>query len=167
MSCGSATKMSLWVFAPASCMSLLALRICYSSIALHRTQFSHLSQWQLSTALLNTPRSPQYRTTHHTTTSAFASVKSRRRLQFELRSAFLLSCTAGRIRYKKKALASLHAWYVKLSGPEYAPTGTPYSSYVVIVCWKRKKITGAAFWGSKGGVRRRLDPGSHLVGDLF
>jgi hypothetical protein len=108
------------------------------------TQFSHLSQWQLSTAPLNTPRSPQYSTTHQSSTSAFTSVNSRLKLHRPIPSALDLPCTAGRIRYRKNALANLHAWCVKLSGSEYAPTGTPYSSYVVIVCWKGEESAGAA-----------------------
>jgi len=110
-----------------------------------RTQSSHLSQWQLSTALLKIPLSPQYRTTHHSSTSPLTSVKSRLKLQFPLRSSFLLPCTAGRMRYRKKALPSRHAWCVKLSGSEYAPTGMPYSSYVVIVCQRNEGVAGAAF----------------------
>jgi hypothetical protein len=98
------------------------------------TQSSHLSQWQLPTAPLNTPLSPQYSTTHHSSTSAFTSVNSRLKLHRPLVSALDLPCTAGRIRYRKNALANRHAWCVKLSGSEYAPTGTPYLSYVVIVC---------------------------------
>lgn len=121
------------------------LRILVDIARYKRTQFSHWSQLQLSTALLKTPLSPQYRTTHHNSTSPFTSVKSRLKLQLPLRSSFLFPCTAGRMRYRKNALPSRHAWCVKLSGSEYAPTGMPYSSYAVIVCQRKEGVAGAAF----------------------
>ena len=131
------------------CAGFLELRLVLHNLVDitrdRRTQSSHLSQLQLSTALLKIPLSPQYRTTHHSNTSPFTSVKSRLKLQFPLRNSFLLPCTAGRMRYRKKALPSRHAWCVKLSGSEYAPTGMPYSSYVVIVCQRNEGVAGAAF----------------------
>jgi hypothetical protein len=123
----------------------LASRILVGIVKYRRTQSSHLSQLQLSTALLKTPLSPQYRTTHHSSTRPFTSVKRRLKLQLPRRSSFVFPCTAGRMRYRKKARPSRHAWCVKLSGSEYAPTGVSYSSYVVIVCQRKEQVAGAAF----------------------
>lgn len=116
----------------------------HSRTKTHHTQFSHRSQLQLSTALLNTPRSPQHSTTHHTTTNTFTSVNSLLKLQSPLLIAAYLPCMTGRILYTNSARSSLQACVVKLSGSEYAPTGTPYSSYVVMIGQKEEQNTGAA-----------------------
>lgn len=90
-----------------------------------RTHFSQFSQRHSSTAFRIALRSPKYTATHQTTTNTLTALSSRRKLQSPLLTAAHCLSTSGFTLYSANARATRHAWCVRLSGSEYAPTGMP------------------------------------------